>query len=455
MKIDMGEVRRNQESLNASIKVLKSQLQSAQASLSKIVGSEGALDGSVKSSIDAKIQNHQLPLLVNYGHILDNMSKDYDVFVTTFQSEVGENDSNAILNTDYLSELGAIFSGISQALSYIQRDTSNIYSDLSDIISLKDPLTSEITTDLTEAKQILTETITKISAFNNLSTPGTFSVMMGQQNSELALLGSIQGPSYSSPTVLSTYKKTDFKTQVKKNEAENSVTYKIQLQNELAGSMAKSKYSGNISQEKFFDSMYKGTKDIVKWIANSNIIDNAGTALDIVGTGTMFVNSVGVKVGPKNGFVMGNASNMQNFSNASQKLSQISRFAKPIMVAGFAIGMADDILNNNKSVGQAFTHNATSISVSYLAGAGATAGVSYLAATAGVGFLASNPVGWGLAAALAGGYVASKTFDAAYKNNFLGIRDGLDSLGSALDSAVTNIGNFITNEVLNPKIPLF
>ena len=98
MKIDMGEVRRNQESLNASIKVLKSQLQSAQASLSKIVGSEGALDGSVKSSIDAKIQNHQLPLLVNYGHILDNMSKDYDVFVTTFQSEVGENDSNAILN---------------------------------------------------------------------------------------------------------------------------------------------------------------------------------------------------------------------------------------------------------------------------------------------------------------------------------------------------------------------
>ena len=125
------------------------------------------------------------------------------------------------------------------------------------------------------------------------------------------------------------------------------------------------------------------------------------------------------------------------------------------MYAGFAIGMADDMLNNNKTVGQAFTHNATSMSVSYLAGAGATAGVSYLATTAGVGFLASNPIGWGLAGALAGGYIASKAFDAAYKNNFLGIRDGLDFLGSVLDSAVTNIRNYIRNEVLNPQIPLF
>ena len=105
MKIDMSEVKRNQESLNASIKVLKGQLQSAQVKLSQVVNSNGALDGTVKTAIDAKIQNHQLPMLVNYGYALDIMSSDYAAFIGTFQSEVGETDGSAILNTDYISEL--------------------------------------------------------------------------------------------------------------------------------------------------------------------------------------------------------------------------------------------------------------------------------------------------------------------------------------------------------------
>lgn len=455
MKIDMGEVKRNQESLNASIKAMKSQLQSAQVSLAKLANNKESLEGTVRTAIDAKIKYHQLPLLQNYEGALDIMSKDYDAFITTFQSEVGESDSNAIINTDYLSELSAIFPGITQVLSYIQRDTSSTYTDISDIISLTNPSTSDITTALTKAKQILTDTTNKISSFNELGTPGTFSEMMGQQNSELATLSSIQGPNYTAPNILSVYQNSDFVSKVKDNMAKDPAQYKVQLQNELAKEMENSKYNGNDVKEKLSASMHGRTKDTVKFIANSNTIDNVGTALDIVATSTMFGNSIGVKVGPNNGFVMGNASNMRNFSNASQTLSQIGRYSKSVMYAGFAIGMADDMLNNNKTVGQAFTHNATSMSVSYLAGVGATAGVSYLATTAGVGFLASNPIGWGLAGALAGGYIASKAFDAAYKNNFLGIRDGLDFLGSVLDSAVTNIRNYIRNEVLNPQIPLF
>ena len=46
MKIDMGEVKRNQESLNASIKVMKSQLQSAQASLAKLANNKESLEGT-------------------------------------------------------------------------------------------------------------------------------------------------------------------------------------------------------------------------------------------------------------------------------------------------------------------------------------------------------------------------------------------------------------------------
>lgn len=266
MKIDMGEVKRNQESLNASIKVMKSQLQSAQASLAKLANDKESLEGTVRTAIDAKIKYHQLPLLMNYESALDIMSKDYDAFITTFQSEVGESDGNAIINTDYLSELSAIFPGITQALSYIQRDTSSTYSDIADIISLTDPSTSEITTALTEAKQILTDTTNKMSSFNELGTPGTFSEMMGQQNSELATLSSIQGPSYTAPNILSAYKNADFAMKVKDNMTKDPAQYKVQLQNELAKEIANSKYSGNVAQNQNFNLLenpvIKGGKDV-------------------------------------------------------------------------------------------------------------------------------------------------------------------------------------------------
>ena len=42
----MGEVKGNQESLNASIKVMKSQLQSAQASLAKLANNKESLEGT-------------------------------------------------------------------------------------------------------------------------------------------------------------------------------------------------------------------------------------------------------------------------------------------------------------------------------------------------------------------------------------------------------------------------
>jgi hypothetical protein len=266
MKIDMGEVKRNQESLNASIKVMKSQLQSAQASLAKLANNKESLEGTVRTAIDAKIKYHQLPLLMNYESALDIMSKDYDAFITTFQSEVGESDGNAIINTDYLSELSAIFPGITQALSYIQRDTSSTYSDIADIISLTDPSTSEIKTALTEAKQILTDTTNKMSSFNELGTPGTFSEMIGQQNSELATLSSIQGPNYTAPNILSVYQNSDFGLKVKDNMTKDPAQYKVQLQNELAKEIANSKYSGNVAQNQNFNPLenpvIKGGKDV-------------------------------------------------------------------------------------------------------------------------------------------------------------------------------------------------
>ena len=414
MKIDMGEVKRNQESLNASIKAMKSQLQSAQVSLARLVNNKESLEGTVRTAIDAKIKYHQLPLLQNYEGALDIMSKDYDAFITTFQSEVGESDSNAIINTDYLSELSAIFPGITQALSYIQRDTSSTYSDISDIISLTNPSTSEITTALTKAKQILTDKTNKISSFNELGTPGTFSEMMGQQNSELATLSSIQGPNYTAPNILSVYQNSDFVSKVKDNMAKDPAQYKVQLQNELAKEIANSKYNGNVAQNQNFNPLenpvIKGGKDVF----TTAVIEKVSGKVEdkIIQKGSEKAAQKGAEIFANrysttliNGKIMGATPGATKAAMEAAENS-ITNTAKYIgkgigQGIGLLAGVGIDLLDGDtveEAWGKEITTGATTLAITggIQLGSTALASVGLISNPIGVGFLASVAIGVGV-----------------------------------------------------------
>ncbi|MGT2820236.1 hypothetical protein [Streptococcus intermedius] len=65
MKIDLGELYKNKATLDSSVKNLKSTIQSARDYLQALADSE-ALQGKVKTAIDAKLKNHQIPLMTNY-----------------------------------------------------------------------------------------------------------------------------------------------------------------------------------------------------------------------------------------------------------------------------------------------------------------------------------------------------------------------------------------------------
>jgi hypothetical protein len=104
------------------------------------------------------------------------------------------------------------------------------------------------------------------------------------------------------------------------------------------------------------------------------------------------------------------------------------------IAAGFGIGMYDDLKNNDKTVGQAVSHNAAST------GVGVGAGVL---GALGVGLLVSNPGGWAILGGMAVGSVSSILFDLAYQNNFLGLQDGLDWAGNKIDDGVDWAGNKI------------
>jgi hypothetical protein len=113
------------------------------------------------------------------------------------------------------------------------------------------------------------------------------------------------------------------------------------------------------------------------------------------------------------------------------------------MAAGFLIGMDDDLSNKGKTGGEAFLHNATSLGVGLITNHAGT-----LATRLAVPFLlGSNPGGWAVLGGIALGTVVTTGFNYAYDINFLGIQDGLDAAGQALDRTYNRAKDAVSSVV--------
>ncbi|MFD1335893.1 hypothetical protein ACFQ4N_10065 [Oceanobacillus iheyensis] len=116
------------------------------------------------------------------------------------------------------------------------------------------------------------------------------------------------------------------------------------------------------------------------------------------------------------------------------KVAEYGKVAGPAFgTIGFGYGMYTDTLNNDKSVGEAYAHNLSSI----MAGVGATAIAS---------LFVSNPLGWAAAGIVAAPVVATIAFEFLYKSNSLGLQDGLDWAGQLFDKGWETVTNW-TGEV--------
>ncbi|MFD2130662.1 hypothetical protein ACFSKI_05365 [Pseudogracilibacillus auburnensis] len=97
---------------------------------------------------------------------------------------------------------------------------------------------------------------------------------------------------------------------------------------------------------------------------------------------------------------------------------------------GLAVGMQDDLVNEDKTVGEAIAHNVIVSGV----GVGASLGAGAL--------LGTNPVGWGIVGVAAVGMLFSLSVDWAYQNNILGFQGLVDSVGEAIQH------NIIENPII-------
>lgn len=201
--------------MSASQDSITSQLETAKTSFVNLLHS-GSLKGDVKEAIDAKIINHQVPLLNNFSNALAVLSAQYDKTIEQFKSTVSETAADAIIDTDYLQGLLDDFSNIETNISTVNQATANIYSSISDIISLTNPDASAITTPLSEGKTILTDTKTNMASFNGWKRGDEYSKVLEMQTQSLENLNAFTNSSFSSEDAKAFYNDKGFFQEVQK-----------------------------------------------------------------------------------------------------------------------------------------------------------------------------------------------------------------------------------------------
>ena len=238
MKIDMTEVHNQKTALSNSQTSITTQLETAKTSFVNLVNS-GSLKGDVKEAIDAKIINHQVPLLNNFSNALAVLSAQYDKTIEQFKSTVSETATDAIIDTDYLQGLLDDFSSIETNISTVDQATANIYSSISDIISLKNPDASKITTPLSEGKTILTDTKTNMASFNGWKRGDEYSKVLEMQTQSLENLNAFTSSSFSSEDAKAFYNDKGFFQEVQKITQEVNASTPLGLLTKISKAIIK------------------------------------------------------------------------------------------------------------------------------------------------------------------------------------------------------------------------
>ncbi len=144
----------------------------------------------------------------------------------------------------------------------------------------------------------------------------------------------------------------------------------------------------------------------------------------------VFINTAGGVKGPAgpNSFVEVKRTSGNVFIENGSKFAKGGKYlGKGVAGVGFGIGMYDDMANDDKTVGEALSHNALTTGIGIGAGAGMTATIA---------LFASNPVGWAVIGGFVFGSVSTMLVDWAYQNNKAGIKDKADWVGHKLDDGI-------------------
>ena len=273
MKIDVSEVRVQKELLVISVNSIKEQLSVSRSRLSEVVSTD-SLKGAVKDAINQKVTNYQMPLVDNYVNALDSIVSRYDGLVKLFQDTVSETDNNAIIKTEYLERIKQRMKDPIEGLKSSSSKTQNIYSGISDILTLTNPSLDSVSTSYNQAVKSLDDTIKNMEAFNSVLLKTDTFDLIDMQNSEIATLSGYAPLPYGNSVSRNYYNRTQFKNSVSEiHTAIHSNSKAVKYQNALAKQLAESKYSGKVASN-YQNYSYVISNDLKNNFANESIMNS-------------------------------------------------------------------------------------------------------------------------------------------------------------------------------------
>ena len=452
MKIDMTEVHSQKTALSTSQTSLSNQIETAKSSFVNLVNSE-SLKGDVKSAINAKISNHQIPLLTNFSNAMSVLSAQYDKTIEQFQTTVSETAADAIIDTEYLQGILGSFAGLETNIASVDRETASIYNSISDIISLTNPDASTITTPLSEGKTILTDTKTNMTIFNGWQRGDELSTVLQSQTQTLESLSNLGQLSFSDKEARAFYSSQDFLKAVKEVSSKANSSTPVELLGLVSKVINKDLGKNNISKKnkssstgnKFLtEQAQKAPGDFVKEVALDKVGDGIEKKITEKATkkateksAEIFANRYSTVL--SNGKIMGK---VPGATRAAQKASEtaITSTAKNIGKAlstgvGMLAGVGIDMLSGD-SAEVAWGRQVTTTLGTMAVTTGIEVGSAYLA---GVGVLA-NPVGLGVVATVGIGMAVGFANEWA-RETFPEFKKAQDEIGKQVVTGWNNLVN--------------
>lgn len=131
--------------------------------------------------------------------VMTLLPSEFAQALSDFQSTVKETDSSAVLDEDYMTQLGRQLDQKKTRHGELEAQIAAIYDDISDIVQLESPKSS-FDRKSDNAKRVLIHTIKWVNQFDSAKTESGSNSLMEADSTVLSYLQQIAGLSYADPT---------------------------------------------------------------------------------------------------------------------------------------------------------------------------------------------------------------------------------------------------------------
>ncbi|MGY0691183.1 T7SS effector LXG polymorphic toxin [Virgibacillus sp. FSP13] len=488
-KVDISEVNELSDDLKTTSEKIKLDLDHIKADIDQIIAME-TFSGKTAKQAKGYFGDLHKTILDAFNGLFTDLNDNLKQHLDLFESDV-DSSKTAIIESDYLTDTEMDVDEKYEELNFEHQVINRTISSVADITSATTPNFSPVTNDENEVIEEITDLEDKFTSFTNEGKEHDSETKELLHHIEVAMnragrsMGEARFADYKSKSTevglgaLKDYNEGKRKEEIQKaRKAKNDV---IKDLNEPSQAILNNAYTdlkngeidsdryyqiisvlnktkGDLSEEELNEEVPEGFVEYLNenraQIARDLSVPIGASILEYKGTvklGALIqrFKAIPGPAGP-NSFSIVNAksaSAARPFFKADSYVRTAGRaIGKGFIGLGFGVGMYNDIANNDKTWGEATTHNVVATGI----GIGATV-VAKGIITAGAVALGATPVGWaavGIAAgATAVGVVATSVFNFAYEHNFLGLQDGLDWAGQQIEDGWNTVTETATNLV--------